>query len=506
MGTVSKEQAQRPLVMALDVGSSSLRTSLYDGAGHAIDGLEIKSSYQLDTTPDGGVEKDPDELFDIVVKAIDQLLKVAGPLAQEIAGVGIDTFWHSLMGLDAHGQPTTPLLTWADTRSAATAQQLIRETDERQYHSRTGCKLHPTYFPSKLRWLKDNQPVIFRRTHTWLSFGEYLYLRLFGKTVCSLSMASGTGLLDQNTRQWDKEALELAHIKAEQLSPLGDLNTPLTGLQADYAKRWPSLTNIPWYPAVGDGAAGNMGSGCYSHDQIAVMIGTSGAMRVCWPAKNITIPWGLWCYHADYNRFVVGGALSEGGNFFAWTRQTFQLPSIEDSEHELSTMEPDGHGLTVLPFLTGERSPGWNASARAALVGLSLDTKPIEVLRAGLESIAYRFGLLYDIMGPVIAQNSKIIASGGALLASPTWMQILADVLNRPVTASAEGETTSRGAALLALEQLGAFKDKGLEGAPFSFDQTYQPDQARHERYAAAIERQKALYEVLVAHPVISAA
>lgn len=542
MATISKEQAQKPLVLSLDVGSSSLRASLYDGAGHAIDGLEIKTTYHLDTTPDGGVEKDPDDLLNITCQAIDHLLENAGPLASQIEGVGIDTFWHSLMGIDKDGDSTTPLLTWADTRSAGIARQLSRECDEKALHARVGVVLHPSYFPAKLRWLAASQPVIFRRTRTWLSFGEYLYLKFFGHTVCSISMASGTGLLDQNKRDWDAEAVQLAGITAEQLTPLGDLTTPLKNLLPEYAKRWPSLANVPWFPAVGDGAAGNLGSGCFSPDRIAVMVGTSGAMRSVYDTSEIKIPWGLWCYHADYRRFVMGGALSEGGNFFAWMRQNFQLPSVEESEKELSKLEPDGHGLTVLPFLTGERSPGWNASARAAIVGLSLDTTPLEILRAGLESIAYRFGILHSIMAEALPPALQIIASGGALLSSPTWMQILADVLNRPVTASAEGETTSRGAAMLALEQLGVFgslppspvkamapaggsdnatlnMDKssvsmvgpgvttgptgGLSRAQFAFGQTYQPNPARHTRYAAATERQKQLYNALVQNSTV---
>ncbi len=550
MATISKEQAQKPLVLTLDVGSSSLRASLFDAAGNAIDGLEIKSSYQLDTTPDGGVEKDPDELLNITCQAIDQLLAMAGPLAGQIEGVGIDTFWHSLMGIDKDGHSTTPLLTWADTRSAAIARQLIRETDELALQARVGTKLHASYFPAKLRWLAAAQPVIFRRTRTWLSFGEYLYLKIFGQTLCGISMASGTGLFDQNKRDWDKEALALSGITADQLAPLGDLNTPLKGLLPVYANRWPVLASVPWFLAVGDGAAGNLGSGCFSPDRIAVMVGTSGAMRVVYAAPQVKIPWGLWCYHADYRRFVIGGALSEGGNLFAWMRQNFQLPSVAESEKALSRLEPDGHGLTVLPFLTGERSPGWNASARAAIVGLSLDTTPLEILRAGLESIAYRFGILHSIMADALPPALQIIASGGALLNSPTWMQILADVLNRPVTASAEGETTSRGAALLALEQLGVFgtlppspvklvspgvgvgadnattlvehkpapvespgtlpvlhqpewQTGGLSHAEFGFGQTYQPNPARHSRYAAAIERQKQLYDVLVRNKTV---
>lgn len=534
--------------MSLDVGSSSLRASLFDGAANSLDGLEIKSNYQLDTTPDGGVEKDPDELLNITCQAIDQLLALAGPLASQIEGVAIDTFWHSLMGIDKDGNSTTPLLTWADTRSAAIARQLIREVDEPSLHARVGTKIHPSYFPAKLRWLAAAQPVIFRRTRTWLSFGEYFYLKIFGRTLCGISTASGTGLFDQNKREWDAEALALSGITADHLNQLGDLNTPLKGLLPEFAQRWPVLASVPWYLAIGDGAAGNLGSGCFSPDRIAVMVGTSGAMRVVYAAPQVKIPWGLWCYHADYRRFVIGGALSEGGNLFAWMRQNFQLPSVAESEQALSRLEPDGHGLTVLPFLTGERSPGWNASARAAITGLSLDTTPLEILRAGLESIAYRFGILHSIMADALPPALQIIASGGALLNSPTWMQILADVLNRPVTASAEGETTSRGAALLALEQLGVFgplppspvrlisqgagadnatpvvekkpaqvespatvpvlqqpewQTGGLSHAQFGFGQTYHPNPARHARYAAAIERQKQLYDVLIKNSTV---
>lgn len=514
MGTISRDQAEKPLVLTLDVGSSSLRASIYDRIGNTIEGLEIQSKYQLDVTADGGVEKDPDELFQIVVSALDQLLERMGGLTEALEAVAIDTFWHSLVGVDQHNQPLTPIFTWADTRSAEAAEQLRREVDMRALHSRTGCLIHPTYFPAKLRWLATSQPVIFRRVARWLSFGEYFYLKLFGECKVSISMASGTGLFDQNRRDWDSEILEVLKLSPEHLSPLTDIDQPQTGrLKDEYARRWPRLAEIPWFPAIGDGAAGNLGSGCFSTDRIAVMIGTSSAMRVAFKADKFEIPWGLWCYHADRERFVVGGALSEGGNLFAWMRSVFKLPELAAVEKELGMMRPDGHDLTVLPFLTGERSPGWAAHARAAIIGLSLSSEPIEILRAGIESIAYRFGLLYEIMAKHLPPAQQIIASGGALLHSPTWMQIVADVLNRPVVASDEGETTSRGAALLALEQLGVFgpndatKNKvaavsttnnGLEQAHFDFGQTFYPDPARHQIYQAAMKRQQELYKKLV--------
>ncbi len=501
MPSIGRENAEAPLILTIDVGSSSVRASLYDGRAFPIRDLEVKIPYQLDTTPDGGVEKDPNELLKLIFQAVDELLLQAGGLASKIEGVAIDTFWHGLLGIDQKGKALTPVITWADTRSSTAATQLKHELNEQDIHNRTGCLIHASYFPAKLRWLATSQPEIFSKVARWMSIGEYLYLKIFGETRISVSMASGTGLLDRGKCIWDGELLKFLKISPGQLSPIGDLNTPQIGLLSEFAKRWPALARVKWFLPIGDGASGNLGSGCFSPERLALMVGTSGAMRVVCEANDaeILVPWGLWCYRADTQRYVLGGALSEGGNMFAWMRQTLQLPAIADVEIELSRMEPAGHGLTVLPFLSGERAPGWASQARATISGLSLNTNALEILRAGLESIAYRFGLIYELLQPILPESAEIVASGGALLHSPTWLQIIADVLNRPVIASGEQEASSRGAALLALEQLQAFgKNRGLESAEYDFGQTYQPNAANHTRYQEAMAEQRTLYEVLV--------
>ena len=160
-------------------------------------------------------------------------------------------------------------------------------------------------------------------------------------------------------------------------------------------------------------------------------------------------------------------------------------------------MEPDAHGLTLLPFLAGERSPNWSASARAAITGLSLHSRPADVVRAAMEAVAYRFALILRLLGGVIPRAEEVVASGGGLLRSRAWMQIMADVLGRPVTAFEAGEASSRGAALLTLERLGALAR--MEDAPVKAGETYGPDGKRHARYQEAVDRQQALYEQLVA-------
>ncbi|MBV8878793.1 MAG: gluconokinase [Planctomycetaceae bacterium] len=486
--------AEDPLVLTIDIGSSSARALVYDRAARAVPDLEARRTYAMRTTPDGGVDADPESLLSLVGEVVDEILAKAGPKVQRIRAVACCTFWHSLMGIDASGAPLTALYTWADTRAEKEGRELSRDLDPKPYHARTGAFLHPLYWPAKLRWLKGHPD--YGRVVSWMSFGEFLYGRLFGSSRCTISMASATGLLDIHSCRWDEQTLSAAGIDAGRLQPLGDVADVFTGLQKPFADRWPALRDLPWTPPVGDGACSNLGSGCASPSRICVMVGTSGAMRVVSKVDRLEIPWGLWCYRADRRRVVLGGALNDGGNLVEWCRKTFQLGDPDDVERELAAMEPDEHGLTFLPFLAGERSPGWVAHARASISGLRLDTKPVQILRAGMEAVALRFSLIHDMLRASFPEAKEVVTSGGALLKSAAWTRILADALGRPLLTSAEPEASSRGAALLTLEALGILPN--LEELPAAMGPTAPCDARRHAAYAAALQRQKDHYEKLV--------
>lgn len=486
--------ADGPLVLTLDIGTSSMRALLFDARARHVEGLEARRSYSVTTTPDGGAELDPAFLLRQVEETLDELLSRAGGRAAAIRAVACCTFWHSVMGVDEAGGPRTAVYTWGDTRAASAGKELRGRMDEKAFHARTGAFFHPLYWPEKLLWLRGHPD--FGRVRSWMSFGEFLYRRLFGRAVCTVSMASGTGLLDINACAWDGPTLEAAGIRQEQLSPLGDVKDALSGLRDPYAARWPALKAVPWSPPVGDGACNNLGSGCATPDRLAVMVGTSGAMRVASTAARVEIPWGLWCYRADRRRVLLGGALNDGGNLVEWCRRTFQLGAPAEVEREIAAMEPDAHGLTFLPFLAGERSPGWVAHARASIAGLSLDTRPAQILRAGMEAVALRFELIRGLLCEAVPQVREIVASGGALRESPAWVRILADAMGRPVLPSAEPEASCRGAALLTLEALGMIGR--VEDLPAAFGPAVPSDPARHARYAAALARQKDHYAKLV--------
>lgn len=478
-------------VLALDVGTSSVRCLAYDTAGRAVPGAQATREQHPRLTRDGGAELDAETLL---TAAVDVLAEAAAALAERGGrplAVGVSTFWHGLLALDAAGDPLTPLYLWVDTRSGPAAGDLRRELDGREVHLRTGCVLHSSYWPAKLRWLLNQRPEL-RRDARFVSFGEFLEERLLGVRRCGRSMASGTGLLDTAAGDWDAPLLAHLGLDAERLNSLCDAREPAAGLREPYADRLPALANVPVFPAVGDGACSNVGAGATRPEEGALMIGTSAALRVLFAGSAPPPPEGLWRYRLDDRRELLGGALSNGGNLFAWLTRTLRLPPPEELEAALAAAEPDAHGLTVLPFLAGERNPDFPLDATGWFTGIRTATTAMDLLQAGMEAVAYRVAAIAERLHGAAPELRRFIATGG-LLHSPAWMQLLADVLDTELVTTDVPEASSRGAALMALEALGRIPD--ALALPPDRGRSYRPDPARHVRYAQARARHERLYQ-----------
>jgi gluconokinase len=211
--------------------------------------------------------------------------------------------------------------------------------------------------------------------------------------------------------------------------------------------------------------------------------------------KRVAVPWGTFVYRIDRRRYVVGGALSEGGNVIRWFTDNLGLKPKKKFERAAGALPPDSHGLTVLPFWAGERSPNWRGDARAVIAGLSLGTQPSQMLRASMEAISYQLVAVAAAMRRVVPRPESLVATGGQLIHSPAWCQMLADALNLRVMTSPQPEASSRGAALLALHALG--KLANLWSSTPSRGRSYRPRATVHARYQRARRRQQDLSELL---------
>ena len=412
-------------VLVLDIGSSSVRAQRFND--HA--------------EPDGKLRQ---ETYDTTDAA-----EVAGLVRKVLGGEepdGTSCFAHSLVAVDRNWKPLTPILGWRDTRSADAAEWLQRRVDPGSMHARTGAYLHPSYWASKLAWLAQVEPELFRDAAHFVSFSDFVR----GTPETSLSMASGTGLLDLTTNEWDAELLDVLGLDAELLPRIVD------------------------QPVWVDAACSNLGAGCLGRDRAALMIGTSGALRVLYETERPQPRDGLFLYRYDERRVIEGGALSDGGNLHAWLQKTLAEPKGEPR---------DEHGVTFLPFLGGERSTGWDPDATGAIFGLTFDTTPAELRRAALEGVGFRFAAIADLLPEV----EEIVATGGALIKDPQWVQIMADTLARPVLLSGVEEASLRGAAVAVVS----------DPAEAPIRDTFHPREDRAEAYRSARDRQQRLYDAL---------
>jgi gluconokinase len=420
-------------VLALDIGSSSVRAQRFDDAAEPTDELRQE---KYDTS-------DPAE----VAKLVRSVLGGDEPDATSC-------FAHSLVAVDGDFRPLTPILGWRDTRSAAAAEWLCRRLDRDAVHARTGAYLHPSFWPAKLAWLAETEPETFRRAAHFVSFSDFVR----GAPETSLSMASSSGLLDLTTNDWDEELLTTLGLDAER------------------------LPRIVEQPVWVDASCSNLGAGCTGRTRAALMVGTSAALRILYETERPQPQPGLFLYRHDERTVIEGGALSDGGNLHAWLERTLQ-----PAEGELADRDPSDHGLTFLPFLGGERSTGWDADATGTVHGLTFATTSLDLRQAALEGVGFRFAAIADLL----PELEEVVATGGALHKAPEWVQIIADALARPVFRSPVPEASLRGAAVAILRQ----SRNGPVDTPLG--EVFHPREERAEAYRHARDRQQRLYEVI---------
>ncbi len=481
---------KRELILGLDIGSSSVRGALFDDRGEMLRETFTAKQRRFSATEDGGAELDAERAYRQVVHVIDGVLDRASGVKGEITRIASCSFWHSLVGIDEHGKPTTPVYGWADNRSREYVKVLREKLDEDRVHQRTGARFHSSFWPAKLLWLKNEAPDVWERTERWISFADLVAMRMCGAEFrTSDSMASATGLYDLEKGDWDAELLEFLEMTPADLTEIGHSPLPLS---TRFTARRPRLAGALFDLTIGDGAANNVGSSCVGTRRAALMIGTSAAVRVVYEGEPpANLPSGLWCYSTG-GYTAVGGALSDGGGLYDHLKRLVNVTESDESiAAKIASRGPDAHGLTVMPFFAGERGTGYNENARGEIIGLTMMHDAVDVLQAAMEAVAYR---LAELLGQLesLFPELEIIASGGALTSSPVWAQIIADVLGRDISLIDEPEASLRGAVLLALANTGKIDLADEISTSKNVKISYDPDRAAI--YARARKRHQAAY------------
>lgn len=483
--TTPLHEADDPLVLGIDVGSTGTRAGVYDARGIPVQGHRHKVRHSFTTASDGAVTIDPHQVVDEAAACVSAVTEQLGD--RVVAGVAIDTFASSLVGVGGDGRAVTLCYTYADSRCSPQLTALLGEFDIDEIHDLTGTRLHTSYLAPRLRWLRETEPDAFARVERWVSLGEFIQLHLAGATGVGTSTAAWSGLLDRRTGNWAPLMLEAARIDPDQLSPICDPDSTIEGAGTE---RWSALREAAWFAPIADGLASNIGSGATDPSTIGLAAATSGAMRVLVPGTPTVLPSGLWCYRISRQESIVGGALNDVGRVVTWLEDVLRLPEGTTLD-EVARRSPDPATPTVLPFLTGERSTGWRGDARGVVADIGAAADGSVVARGALEGLALSYERVHDQLVDANPAVTRLVASGRVTNVVPGLLALVADAIGMPVDHAVLRRATLRGTVLLALDALAP--DVRRAPTPLAVTEHPRPQHAAH--FAAQRGRFAELYE-----------
>ncbi|WP_125702970.1 gluconokinase [Lacticaseibacillus daqingensis] len=478
-------------MIGIDLGTTSTKTVLFDAAGQNVASATVLYPLYQDV-PDAA-EEDPEEIFQAVISGLTTVMRKGHIRPDELAGVGLSAAMHSVILLDAADQPLTRVITWADNRAAAFADQLKARPDALELVQRTGVPIHPMSPLVKLMWLSATDPALVARAKHIVGIKDYILFRLFGQYVQDYSLANATGLFNLHTMTWDPQALQLAGVQAAQLPQLVDTDYQLRGLNPAYATVTGVPIDTPFIIGASDGTLSNLGVNALAPGVLAVTIGTSGAVRVVVDHPVVDPNGKLFTYYLAPHRWVVGGPVNNGGIVFRWVRDQLFAPEklTADQLHldpyslltEIAATVPAGaNGLLFHPYLGGERAPLWNAAARGSFFGLTRQHTRAHMLRAALEGIVFNLYAVMLMIEGLTGRPTAIQATGG-FARSDLWRQMLADIFEQDVTIPASFESSALGAAVVGMKALGLVDSLDAVGAMVGTTHVHHPDTSTFPTY-----------------------
>lgn len=478
----------KELVIALDIGTTSAKAVIFELNGKLVAEAErmITSYYPHP----GWVEQDPVEIERSSVGAIKDVISKANIKGEDLLTLGISCAMHSLICVDANYQSLSQAIIWADGRSNQQAKALKRANGNEVYAT-TGLPNHPMSPLSKLLWMKETAFEPYELATYFMSVKEFLIQKWFGRRLIDYSMASATGLFNMTTFDWDELALTLTGIDKKQLSKIVPPTEILTGIDNAIAQEMGISSDMPFVIGSADGQLANLGSGAISPGEVAISVGTSGAIRQMIHGFEVSEQQETFCYAFTRDLSIIGGPTNNGGIALQWLKELIEYKgSFDELIAEAEQVDPGAEGLLFLPYINGERAPLWNQEAKGNFFGLSITHKKEHLVRAVLEGITYNLYQIGKELERQAGEPEKLFVNGG-LARSPFWVQMLADVFGKEVYLSESHHSAAWGAAWTALVAVGKVDSFEDIKKNIPIEAIVKPDQHNHKTYAEAFEKFK---------------
>ncbi|WP_417941717.1 gluconokinase [Flavobacterium sp. RS13.1] len=466
------------LYIGIDIGTTATKAICFDRNGNVI--RQFSQPYPMYHPKPNWSVQHPQEILETVLNCIKEITKEIQP-----EFISFSSAMQSIIAIDETGKPLTDAVLWADNRASGIAEELKKSEKGKYFYQKTGIPIHPFSPMTKIAWLKEFDSAIFSKTYKFISIKEYVWHHLTHEYCTDTAMASGTGLLNIHTLQWDDEVLDFLNIKAQQLSAVCEVTHQCKGISDDFL----------YVIGGGDGALANLGTGAMNKNCMALTIGTSGAVRLPIEKPYVDEQMRTQCYHLMDNQYLTLGAVNNGAIVLQWLRETL-LKTDQSFEVLFSAAEkiPAGsEGLLFVPYLLGERAPIWDASAQGTILGMQITHTQAHLVKATLEGILFGLFQITEILlpDPEKRKQTKVMASGG-FGKSELWLQMVADIFQMTVETSQTIEGSAWGAVLIGMKSLGI--DITTESKT---GKTFLPNAVHRKVYEDAFVKFKKVYPVL---------
>ncbi|WP_213974303.1 gluconokinase [Tepidanaerobacter acetatoxydans] len=468
------------IILALETSTSALKVAVYSSNKGLMNVKNIPYDESLSDT----ITQNAEGLYDALILGIKEILQSC---KYQIDAISLSGIWHSLLLLDKHRKPITPIFTWADTRPIETVAK-YRKNEQlwQSFYNKTGCTIHSIYPLWKIIHLKESQPEIFSKAAYFTSQLEYIFEQLTGEFIESKTIASGTGMFNIHTLDWDDDILNFAGIDRDMLCKLHE-PTYSAPLKSSVAKCLNLPKGLPVIIGGADGALNQIGAGALKKGIMTLSVGTSGALRLAYDKPVLSENTSTWCYYALQGKRLAGAATSGAGNCLEWfKKRVYKDCGFSYKKLDEKAAKTDIENAPIfLPFLYGERNPGWQDNRRASFIGLKGHHEIGDLYHAVLEGVLFNLYQCYAALTQITGEPEEIRISGG-IENSPFWLQMAADIFGRDIVTSGIQHMSTVGAAVLALNALGEVKD--IEKYEPTHGRTYTPNKKANKAYEKRYE------------------
>jgi xylulokinase len=476
------------MFLGLDLGTSGVRALLVDAAGSVVGSSE--AVYPVARPNPGWSEQDPADWLVACKNTLSELRNAHRPAYEAIRGIGVSGHMHGATLLDQNDKVLRPCILWNDTRSHAQAARLDSLADVREL---TGNIVFPGFTAPKLLWVAENEPEIFAKISKVLLPKGYIGLWLTGNHVSDMSDSAGTSWLDVKQRCWSQKLLDASGMRRDQMPDLVEGSEIAGTVRADLASEMGLSTSVSVVGGAGDNAAAACGAGALKEGDGFVSLGTSGVLLA---AKDSFAPRPAsavhtFCHAIPQTWYQMGVILSATDSL-NWLSRNLGVGAAELTE-KLGAQIIGPSGIQFLPYLSGERTPHNDSSIRGAFLGLDISTGHAELTRSVLEGVSFALRDSLEALKTTGTRFDSLMALGGGAQ-SPYWVELMATVLDLPVTLPEQGEFgAALGAARLAICGVTGATPADIMTKP-KIKQTIQPRADLRSAYEASYQTFRRAY------------